>query len=726
VTKTFRELGVDGALCDALESQGIVHPFPIQELTLPLALGGNDLIGQARTGTGKTLAFGLPLLQQLDPGRATTQALVVVPTRELCVQVHSDLAIGEALGLRTISVYGGTPYEAQIEALTSGVHVVVGTPGRLIDHLNRGNLDLSHVKVLVLDEADEMLDMGFLPDVERLIEATPSNDRHTMLFSATMPTAIVKMARRYLSHPTFTRADAEEHETAPNVTQHFFSVHRMDKPRLLARILQSPNRGGVYVFVRTKHMADRLVNELEDLRIPAIPIHGDLRQTAREKNLDRFREGKATVLVATEVAARGLDVTGVTHVVNYDCPEDQKMYLHRIGRTARAGEAGVAVTFAEFNEVDRLNVIRKAVGATDSEIVPVFSTSDLLTELFDLPEEKPWDHLSRAKKSGDGARDRDHGRGRGRGVDRDRGEDGDGRRSGRRDRDDERRSADRGGRSDRTESAGEASDATERSERGRGGRQGRTDGKPKSSRRSEGAGSGRDATRARATREPAEPRAGGAADEDRGARRGSRPDDGGATRTRTRTRARASEPTGGRGEERGPSAVEADTRGGGSSRNQGEGSGKGQRTRARPSRDRRQDGGRSGGEQGGRQDRDRRSRDRDGGSRDDRDRHEASARDDERRERTGSDRGGDRGERGGDRSERGGDRGRNQRGKGGRGGRSGGGRDSGTRKGGDRDSRGRSGDQRDETPVRTEPRGRSARGEGEPQLSRRVKVEHLP
>jgi superfamily II DNA/RNA helicase len=737
VTKTFRELGVDGALCDALESQGIVHPFPIQELTLPLALGGNDLIGQARTGTGKTLAFGLPLLQQLDPGRATTQALVVVPTRELCVQVHSDLAIGETLGLRTISVYGGTPYEAQIEALTSGVHVVVGTPGRLIDHLNRGNLDLSHVKVLVLDEADEMLDMGFLPDVERLIEATPSNDRHTMLFSATMPTAIVKMARRYLSHPTFTRADAEEHETAPNVTQHFFSVHRMDKPRLLARILQSPNRGGVYVFVRTKHMADRLVNELEDLRIPAIPIHGDLRQAAREKNLDRFREGKATVLVATEVAARGLDVTGVTHVVNYDCPEDQKMYLHRIGRTARAGEAGVAVTFAEFNEVDRLNVIRKAVGATDSEIVPVFSTSDLLTELFDLPEEKPWDHLSRAKKSGDGARDRDHGRDHGRGVDRDRGEDGDGRRSGRRDRDDERGSADRGGRSDRTESAGAASDAAERSERRRGGRQGRTDGKPKSSRRSEGAGSGRDATRARVTREPAEPRSGGADDEDRGARRGSRPDDGGATRarTRTRTRARASEPTGGRGEERGPSAEEADTRGGGTSRNQGEGSGKGQRTRARPSRDRRQGGGRNGGEQGGRQDRDRRSQDRDGGSGDDRDRQEASGRDEERRERAGGDRGGDRSERGGDRSERGGDRserggdrserggdrGRNQRGKGGRGGRN-----SGTRKGGDRDSRGRSGDQRDETPVRTEPRGRSARGEGEPQLSRRVKVEHLP
>jgi superfamily II DNA/RNA helicase len=484
VTKTFRELGVHPALCDALETQGIVHPFPIQELTLPLALDGNDLIGQARTGTGKTLAFGLPLLQQLDPSSNRTQALVVVPTRELCVQVHSDLAIGEALGLTTISVYGGTPYEAQIEALTSGVHVVVGTPGRLIDHLNRGNLDLSDVKVLVLDEADEMLDMGFLPDVERLIEATPSDGRHTMLFSATMPTAIVKMARRYLSHPTFTRADAEEHETAPNVAQHFFSVHRMDKPRLLARILQSPNRGGVYVFVRTKHMADRLVNELEELRIPAVPIHGDLRQTAREKNLDRFREGKATVLVATEVAARGLDVTGVTHVVNYDCPEDHKMYLHRIGRTARAGEAGVAVTFAEFNEVDRLNVIRKAVGATDADIVPVFSTSDLLDELFDLPEEKPWDHLARSKKGGDG-RGSSGGRGKAERTEGGRPARAGGQRKGSGD--------------DRAPSAsGPAARSGDGRERERGGRKGRTDGKPKSSRRSEGAGGDRDATRDRA------------------------------------------------------------------------------------------------------------------------------------------------------------------------------------------------------------------------------------
>jgi superfamily II DNA/RNA helicase len=715
VTKTFRDLGVDRALCDALEAQGIVHPFPIQELTLPLALDGNDLIGQARTGTGKTLAFGLPLLQQLDPSQAETQALVVVPTRELCVQVHSDLAIGAARGLTTVSVYGGTPYETQIEALTSGVHVVVGTPGRLLDHLDRGNLDLSNVKVLVLDEADEMLDMGFLPDVERLIQATPAEGRHTMLFSATMPTAIVKMARRYLTHPTFTRADAEEHETAPNVAQHFFSVHRMDKPRVLARILQSPERGGVYVFVRTKHMADRLVNELDDLGVAAIPIHGDLRQTAREKNLDRFREGKATVLVATEVAARGLDVTGVTHVVNYDCPDDEKMYLHRIGRTARAGEAGVAVTFAEFNEVDRLNVIRKAVGATDAEIVPVFSTSDLLTERFDLPEDKPWDHLTRAKKGGD---DRRGGRG-----DRSRGGR-DGGRGGRDARGDDREAQardDRGGRETRRGRDDERRAGAE------GGRKGRSDGRPKSSRRSEGARSDRDASRDRATsrendtsrdedttREKDRPREQERSrDRSRGTTerrpRAGADDEGARTRTRTRTRTRSGgdeggeERRGGRGTDERPREEQRSSP---------------QRTRARGGRDRRASDdqatrdteGERGGRAGGGRDRgDRGDRDRGGAQGDDR-------RGREQRER------GERGDRSGGKRSRGGRSGNRSRD------RDAGGRNGG-RQGGDRDSGRSSGrGRRDEgdTPERTEPRGRAARGEGDPQLARRVKVEHLP
>jgi superfamily II DNA/RNA helicase len=695
VTKTFRDLGVAAALCDALEAQGIVHPFPIQELTLPLALDGNDLIGQARTGTGKTLAFGLPLLQQLDPSSDATQALVVVPTRELCVQVHADLAIGEALGLTTISVYGGTPYEAQIEALTSGVHVVVGTPGRLIDHLNRGNLDLSQVRVLVLDEADEMLDMGFLPDVERLIEATPADGRHTMLFSATMPTAIVKMARRYLTHPTFTRADAEEHETAPNVAQHFFSVHRMDKPRLLARILQSRDRGGVYVFVRTKHMADRLVNELEELRIPAIPIHGDLRQTAREKNLDRFREGKATVLVATEVAARGLDVTGVTHVVNYDCPEDHKMYLHRIGRTARAGEAGVAVTFAEFNEVDRLNVIRKAVGATDAEIVPVFSTSDLLTELFDLPAEKPWDHLSRAKRGGERGRDdRDRGRGRERGTGAP-GAAGERQRGG--------RPTDQPGGADRT--AGDEAPERDRGrdrDRDRGGRKGRSDGKPKNERRREGAGGDRDASRDHARSRDTE-----------------RDEAGAATRSRTRTRTRDRVDVTGAGSDTGREGA-GDAAGAAPTRDEGpssraRGSGSGQRTRARARRDdpeATRTGPNERNERNDRNDRNERNERNEQRERDDRGRDAGG------RDAAGTRQGGDR-QRGRDRdAEPRGAKGGGGSGKRNRGGRSGGGREGGTRASRERDEA--------TTPVRIEPRGGPARGEGEPQLARRVKVEHLP
>ncbi|MEY3019421.1 MAG: hypothetical protein RLZZ272_405, partial [Actinomycetota bacterium] len=368
MTQTFEDLGVDPALTAALAARGITTPFPIQERSLPMALAGSDLIGQARTGTGKTLAFGLPLLTRLDPGLGRTQALVIVPTRELCLQVADELAIGAARGLTTVAIYGGVPYEEQVEAVRGGVHVVVGTPGRLLDLLQRGDLDLSGVSELVLDEADEMLDMGFLPDVERLIEAC-GNERHGMLFSATMPTEVVRMARRYLASPVFVRADHEVVNTAPLVTQHFFQVHRLDKPRILARILQAPERGSVYVFVRTKMKADRLVEELAELGVDAIAIHGDLRQTTRERNMDRFREGRSTVLVATEVAARGLDVDNVTHVVNFDCPEDDKMYLHRIGRTARAGRAGVAVTFCEHNEVARLDVIRRAIGQEDNAIV---------------------------------------------------------------------------------------------------------------------------------------------------------------------------------------------------------------------------------------------------------------------------------------------------------------------------------------------------------------------
>jgi superfamily II DNA/RNA helicase len=663
IQKTFRDFDLDDRLVDELESQGITNPFPIQELTLPMAIKGHDIIGQARTGTGKTLGFGLPLLQRVDPELERTQALVIVPTRELCLQVADDLGIGSTRGVRVQTVYGGVGYDEQIEALTSGVHVVVGTPGRLLDHLNKGVLDLRECRIVVLDEADEMLDMGFLPDVERIIAGAPSEGRHTMLFSATMPSAVVKLARRYMTHPTFMRADVEEHETAPTVEQHFFMVHRMDKPRVLARILQSPERGAVYVFTRTKRMADRLVDELEKLSVDAIAIHGDLRQAARERNMDKFREGKVSVLVATEVAARGLDVENVTHVVNYDCPDDEKMYLHRIGRTARAGASGVAITFAEFNEADRLNVIRKAVDA-EREVVEVFSTSDELTELFDLPDETPWAHLSKRKA------DRSSGGG------------------------DQRRS---------------------------GGRKGSTDGRNKSSSSSQGGGE-----RARSRRprpQPEREKSSPAEAIDVPTTSEERDERAEEVRTRTRTRARVRQDGGSRGSGGGSKSggAEDDHSNGGASKSSGSkssssrnGGSKSSESKSSSSRSSGSKGGSaeddssegSGSKSGGSSE-DGGSR---GGSGDGRSRTRARSRD-----RRSDDRGN-----GGGGSDRRQGSGRRE------GERSGGNRGSSSSKGRDRSGRGGDGDDRRDRTVRPTRSGDDARGEGTPRLGRRVKVEHLP
>jgi superfamily II DNA/RNA helicase len=383
-TKTFADLGVDQHICDALAEVGITTPFPIQELTLPLALSGADIIGQARTGTGKTLAFAIPLLQRVDAAQHDTQALVIVPTRELCLQVRGDLAQAAVhKDVDVVAVYGGRAIGEQEAALRAGATIVVGTPGRLLDLMGRGSLDLSRVTSLVLDEADEMLDLGFLPDVERLVQAT-AGERQTLLFSATMPAPIVGLARRYMHKPTFLRADVEEARIAPATRQYFFSCHRLDKPAVLARILQAPERGLCVVFTRTKRMADVLVEDLRTRGVEAAPIHSDLRQEARERALSRFRRGKVDVLVATEVAARGLDIEAVTHVINYDCPDDEKMYLHRVGRTGRAGAAGIAITLAIWNELARLEMIKKALDVNEPTH-EVFSTSPILEELFDLP-----------------------------------------------------------------------------------------------------------------------------------------------------------------------------------------------------------------------------------------------------------------------------------------------------------------------------------------------------
>ncbi|HSJ43052.1 MAG TPA: DEAD/DEAH box helicase [Euzebyales bacterium] len=380
--RSFEDLGVDTVVVKALADAGITAPFPIQELSLPMALAGADLIGQARTGTGKTLAFGIPLVQRVDPDAGHIQALVIVPTRELCLQVHDDLTIaGATRNVQAVAAYGGRAIDPQSEAIAAGASIVVGTPGRLLDLCRRRLLDLSDVSALVLDEADEMLDMGFLPDVEQLIERCPV-DRQTLLFSATMPSEVVKLARRYMDKPTFMRTDVEQQQRlAPRTRQHFFACHRLDKPAVVARILAAPGRGRTLIFTRTKRMADVLASELRDRKIDAGVIHSDLRQDARERALVKFRKGTVDVLCATEVAARGLDIDDVTHVINYDCPDDERMYLHRIGRTGRAGADGVAVTLAVWNELARLDMIKRALDI-DRPTEEVLSTSPILDDLF--------------------------------------------------------------------------------------------------------------------------------------------------------------------------------------------------------------------------------------------------------------------------------------------------------------------------------------------------------
>jgi superfamily II DNA/RNA helicase len=394
---TFRDLGVLPATADALERAGIVEPFPIQQMTLPLALAGSDLIGQAKTGTGKTLGFGVPLLQRIvaptdaDAGDLAVpgapQALIIVPTRELCVQVTKDLDLaGADRGVRVLAIYGGRAYEPQVQALVAGVDVVVGTPGRLLDLTRQRHLDLSHVKVLVLDEADEMLDLGFLPDVEHLVALTPQN-RQTMLFSATMPGQIINLARRYMRQPVHIRATDPEDDGAivDTIEQHVWRCHAMDKIELLARILQAKGRGLTMVFCRTKRTAQKVADELSERGFAAGAVHGDLGQGAREQALRAFRNGKIDVLVATDVAARGIDVPAVTHVVNYQCPEDHTTYVHRIGRTGRAGLDGVGITFVDWDDIPRWQLINRELGLAFHDPIETYSTSEHVYTGLDIP-----------------------------------------------------------------------------------------------------------------------------------------------------------------------------------------------------------------------------------------------------------------------------------------------------------------------------------------------------
>ena len=395
--QTFADFGVSDPIVEALSDAGIDHPFPIQAMTLPVALSGADIIGQAKTGTGKTLGFGLPLLQRTkapgeegapeSTGRAP-QAIVVVPTRELATQVAGDLVVASRRrpGLEVVTIFGGKAFEPQIESLANGVDVVVGTPGRLLDLYGRRVLRLDSIRTAVFDEADEMLDLGFLPDVERIVAALPTT-RQTMLFSATMPGAVIALARRYMSRPTHIRAHDPSDESQLNATtrQFAYRAHAMDKSEMVARILQAEGRGKTLIFARTKRTADRLGEELRDRGFDARALHGDLNQQMREKALAAFREGRISVLVATDVAARGIDIDDITHVINYQCPEDEKIYVHRVGRTGRAGRTGIAVTFVDWDDVPRWSLISRALNLGFESPVETYSTSPHFFEDLDIP-----------------------------------------------------------------------------------------------------------------------------------------------------------------------------------------------------------------------------------------------------------------------------------------------------------------------------------------------------
>lgn len=384
---TFKDLGIDQDIYQALEGRGITSPFPIQEQAIPLALTGQDIIGQAKTGTGKTLGFGLPLIQSLglNPEKGA-KALVVVPTRELAIQVAEDLKHACSNRSTTVAaIYGGKAYEGQIAEIDAGAQIIVGTPGRLIDLSKQKKLDLKHIQFMVLDEADEMLDLGFLPDVEKLFAYTPES-RQTMLFSATMPGAIVSLARRYQNKPVHIRVnDPDEGLTKADIKQFVYRAHALDKDEVVGRILQAEGRGKTIIFCRTKRQAAKLADELIDRGFNASALHGDMSQEAREKSMANFRSGKKDILVATEVAARGIDVDDVTHVINYSVPEDEKAYLHRVGRTGRAGRLGIAVTFVDWEDLARWTHINQELKFGQPDPTETYSSSEHLFTDMNIP-----------------------------------------------------------------------------------------------------------------------------------------------------------------------------------------------------------------------------------------------------------------------------------------------------------------------------------------------------
>ncbi|HUX04986.1 MAG TPA: DEAD/DEAH box helicase [Acidimicrobiales bacterium] len=385
-TVTFEELGVHPDLCAELTRQGISTAFPIQAMTIHDALAGRDVCGKAKTGSGKTLGFGLPMLQRIAASEpiepqghaARPRGLVLLPTRELAVQVHEVLEpLGRALGLHVNAVYGGADIERQVKSLRKGSDVIIATPGRLIDLGDRGEVNVEGLDVLVLDEADRMADMGFMPQVEWVLRRIAEHPHQTLLFSATLDGAIDRLVKRYLSDPVFHEV-ASDTQTVSQMVHHFLNVHQMDRVKVAATICQSFDK--TIVFCRTKRGADRLVEQLLKEGVRAAAIHGDLRQSQREKALADFSADKLPVLVATDVAARGLHIDAVDCVMHFDPPEDHKAYLHRSGRTARAGSKGVVVSLLLWNQMVEAEVIMRRL-ALKRPIVEVFSNDPHLKDL---------------------------------------------------------------------------------------------------------------------------------------------------------------------------------------------------------------------------------------------------------------------------------------------------------------------------------------------------------
>ncbi|HJA03502.1 MAG TPA: DEAD/DEAH box helicase [Candidatus Microbacterium stercoravium] len=384
----FADLGIDQDILDQLVAKGIEDAFPIQEQTIPISLPGQDVIGQAKTGTGKTFGFGIPVVQRLgldpEPG---VKALIVVPTRELATQVYEDIdLLTGGRSTSVVAIYGGKAYEGQIEQLRAGAQIVVGTPGRLIDLAGQGLLDLSNATEVVLDEADKMLDLGFLADIEKIFQKV-AQKRHTQLFSATMPGPIVALARRFMSNPIHIRAsDPDEGLTQANIRHIIYRAHQLDKDEVIGRILQAEGRGKTVIFTRTKRQAQRLVDELGDRGFSVGGVHGDMGQEQRERSMAAFKAGKRDVMVATDVAARGIDVNDVSHVINHTIPDDEKTYLHRVGRTGRAGREGIAVTFVDWDDLHKWALINRALDFGQPEPVETYSTSPHLFEDLNIPE----------------------------------------------------------------------------------------------------------------------------------------------------------------------------------------------------------------------------------------------------------------------------------------------------------------------------------------------------